>query len=218
MRDSEIPEFVYKVFSEEEHASSFLNEGRFRIGKLQTYKSIEDAGRKDKLEGQASYQFEDDLIQVHYSEEFEATGTSTKRGLMHVSGSLGNPTYIFCTSRPTADVEYLEQRFGSYMIRINDPKHFIDDLREALEKTEYRFLNKSHIAKRNVEYSKGQVIEADLETVASCELAVYQKPPEFEPEQEFRFIALMSHLDPPSPEPDYVEIDFGKKIDYASMC
>ena len=92
------------------------------------------------------------------------------------------------------------------------------DMQKTLEKTDYRFLNKSHIMTTNVEYSKGQVLDTDPEEAACCELAAYQKPPDFKPEQEFRIIILLSHLDPLEQIPEYVKLDFGKRIDYASMC
>ena len=218
MRDSEIPKFVYKALSEEKHAHDFLQEGRFRIGRLQSYKAIEDAGRRDSSEGEALYRFEDDLVQIHHSLEHEAVGTSTKRGLMNVSGSLGNPTYIFCTSLPSVDISYIRDRFGPFIVQINDPKRFIADMREALERTKFRFLNKGFVEGRKTEYSKGKILISDVREVASCKLAVYQKPPEFEPEKEFRFIALMNFLYPPDPLPEFVEVDLGKPIDYANLC
>lgn len=218
MRDSEIPKFVYKSFSQEDHARAFLEEGRFRIGRLQGYNAIEDAERRDRSEGEAVYRFEDDLVQIHYSAELEAVETSTKIGLMNVSGSLGNPTYIFCTSLPSVEISYIRDKFGPFIVQINDPKRFIADMREALQRTKYRFLNKGLVEARRAEYSKGEILKSDLSEVASCKLAVYQKPPEFEPEQEFRFIALMSFLARPDPLPDFVEVDFGKAIDYATMC
>ena len=213
-----MPEYVYKAFPREGFADEFIGAGRFRIGSLKHYKTIEDDNRIDKTEGEASYTFEDDLQQIHITLDSEETRTSTKRGQMHVSGSWGNPTYIFCTSLPGTDLDYLRDRFGRYIVRISNVEQFIHGMQEAIRRTTYPFIGNGHVRGRTVEYSKDLELPADLEEVASCELAYYQKPPEYSCEQEYRFVAMMDAINPPDELPDFIELDFGGNIEYAERC
>lgn len=214
---SEIPEIVYKAFKEEEFALNFINEGIFRIGSLNGYRMTEDASRKDPTEGESFYQFEEDLQQVHYSGDSETVRTSNKKGLMNVSGNWGNPTFIFCTSLPSVDVPYLKEKFGEFVVQINAPGQFISDMQEAILKTDYPFIGKGFVRGRYVEYSMGEVLTADLEVVDSCELATFQKLPEFSPENEYRFIAMMGAIKPPEVVPEFVELNIGRSLQYVQM-
>ena len=215
--DSDIPDFVYKAFPREEYALAFVNEGIFRIGSLNQYKQTEDENRKDATEGQSSYQYETELQQIHYSAAGEVVGTSTKKGLMNVGGIWGNPTYLFCTSLPCADPAFLRERFGNHLVQINDPRQLIHDMENALRKSDYNLLGNGRVFGRAVDYSKGQVLEIDVESATDCELSYTQKSAEYSDEREFRFIAMMEAF-PDEDPPEHIELNLGKQVDYASMC
>jgi hypothetical protein len=46
-----IPPHLYRGFTKEMYAMNFLNEGKFRLGLLEYYRTIEDNNRRDETEG-----------------------------------------------------------------------------------------------------------------------------------------------------------------------
>ena len=63
------PDILYRAYKKTEYAKSFVFEGRFRLGKLQIYRDIEDRNRADCTEGKGYYQDKDGI-----HEHFELGG------------------------------------------------------------------------------------------------------------------------------------------------
>ena len=59
-----LPPYVYKAFERSEYVRSFLDEGRVRLGLLQSYREIEGASRRDEAEGGTEYRIKGPVRQL----------------------------------------------------------------------------------------------------------------------------------------------------------
>ena len=100
-----IPEFLYRDFSKEEHVIEFIEKGKFRLSLLQSYKEIEDKCRRDESEGKS-----------------ESIVKKCLPGLtLRLKGTSGDSLYLFCTSGPNVDLDYMKGKWP-YIVKITDPE------------------------------------------------------------------------------------------------
>jgi hypothetical protein len=105
------PNPLLRFFKKVDHARSFIG-GEIRFGLLDIYKTIED-GRRDAMEGVAKFSWSGLPNPAHYE------------------GSSLNIRFILCTSHPEAERSVLTERFGSYIVRINEPIALLDRINVA---------------------------------------------------------------------------------------
>lgn len=196
---SDIPECVYRAFSNVKYADLFLENGKLRIGRIDAYRTIESRSRVDRTEGVAKTTF------------YEGEGAD--RRVMSAEASSANPVYILCTSLPNVEIEHLRQQFGNYVVQISDVAKFAEDIGLAIERAGYR-LNKP-VQYAAVEYSKGEFANSDLGPFAGATLGIIQKDRKFLPDSEFRFYATLPSSYLSNGVPPYLDLEFERAPQYA---
>jgi hypothetical protein len=194
-----IPHYLYKGFTKKKYAIDFLKKGKFRLGLLQCYKTIEDDNRRDESEGKS------ESIVEQYLPDF----------ILYLKGIHINPLYLFCTSGPDVDLEYMKAKWP-FVVKISDPKKLKNSLNENKPlNTKMKIVNKCKI--EEVRYTKGEAVEIDPESIEAVKLSYAQKPRSYEKECEFRYI--VNALPPLNHKHDifYLDYKLGYEIDYASF-
>ena len=100
---------LYRAFKEYDHLVAFI-EGDLRFGSLGYYTGIEDAARRDAMEGCASGLIRDVNWYLHFS--------ST------------NPVYISCFGKTETAVS----KFGRHIMKLNDENALVQRIRDSLPK------------------------------------------------------------------------------------
>lgn len=207
---------VFKAFSRKEYAEAFVKEGRFRMGSLQNYRTIEDGRRRDKSEGHGHIRVPGQVVTAHFDvndpDYFDVTEAPGHRD---VHTELGNPVYIFSTSLPEVDLSYIVNKFGQFVVQIDTPKQLALDITEHLKRRPEKYAG--GIEGRYVSYNRGEIVDAELDNVERTTLSYSQKPVYFIDEHEFRFIAI--NMDRPSVREvhECLEIDLGGPVSYARI-
>jgi hypothetical protein len=207
---------VFKAFSRIEHADAFVGQGRFRMGSLKSYRKTEDVRRKDDAEGHGHIWVPGAVVTAHFDAKdpdyFEVTEGPGHRD---VHSELGNPIYIFSTSLPEVDLDYLKNRFGRFIIQIDAPEQLAHDITEHLKRRPEKFAG--GIEGCMVSYNRDGIVDADLDNYKLISLSYSQKSADFVDEYEFRFVAI--NMDRPSERRafEYLEIDLGGPVSYARV-
>jgi hypothetical protein len=161
--------------------------------------------RRDESEGTGSLLIPGDVPVVGLNPATgQVSSRSTQPGHFNYSSEFLNPTYVFCTSGPAANGENLRKLFGNYVIAIDNPRGFAEQLFEALKLLQLPddrrldFLDGSP-----VRYDKGE--EGEYPSMADhLRIDFGQKPRRYEPEQEYRFTAVLSG--PGAGAPPYLDV------------
>ena len=209
------PNFVYRAFDKEKYAKALVNEGRIRLGELRKYRGIEDARRRDATEGEAHVQFPDEVTRIHFDLVSGESHSSRGPGIMHSHSSLGNPIYIFCTSLPEVDLEHMRRNFGKHIVKIGDPAQLSADLQLAMENSDLQL--QGRVDSSRVKYTKGELAAADSKPSERFRLSYLQKPKQFQPEREFRFVAIIGGVVRPSDLPQDIDLNLGGRLEYAEL-
>ena len=209
------PKFVIKAFDNEDYVKDFLESGIFIVRELRRYKNIENAARRDATEGDAHFQYPDQITSIHMYPSSDTTTTSVKPGMMKVQASLGNPILVYCTSLPDIEHEYLKEKFGKYLVKIEDPIQLAVDMHRGVINAGYSPIGP--VRGGSVKYTKGLPVAKDLGPGEGSLLSYIQKPKKFCDEHEFRFASVLSGLLRPSELPDIVKINLGEAISYAKQ-
>jgi len=193
-----IPPYLYKGFTEKIHAIEFLEKGKFRLGLLECYKTIEDNNRRDESEGQS----------VSIVKKYLPDHTLQLKG-KHI-----NPLYLFCASGPKVDLDYMKTKWP-FIVKINDPKMLKNSINENKPLNTKVEIGKCKIEK--VRYTKGEVVDIDPNSIEAVKLCYTQKPRSYVKDCEIRYIVTASP--PINYEPDmYLDYNLGHEIDYASFA
>ena len=207
------PKAVYRSFKKPGCLEDFLDHGRFRIGCIDHYRRIEDSGRRDESEGEARYRRPGIVTKVHFSRCSDETFETNEPGDVETSARIGNPTYLFCTSRTSIDLNWMRHKFGDFVALISEPRTLALDLCHYFQTSEYRLAG--GIEGCCVQYTKDTVIQTKLSSIQIGQLSYSQKPGKHKKEKEFRYVAILFHK-PQDGEFPYLEIDLNKKLTYAS--
>lgn len=193
-----IPSFLYKGFSKENYAIDFLKKGKLRLGLLEYYKTIEDETRRDRSEGKS------ESIVKKYLPELT----------LYLKGKHINPLYLFCTSGPNVDLNYIKANWP-FVVKISDPeklKNSIDNNKPL--NTKMKMTNRCKI--EEIRYTKGEIVEIDPNSIEAVKLSYAQKPRSYEKECEYRYI--VTALPPKDHNSDlYIDYELGHEIYYASL-
>lgn len=193
-----IPKYLYRGFSEEKYAIEFIEKGKFRLGRPQYYKTIEDVSRRDESEGKS------ESIVKKYLPDFT----------LRLTGTYGNPLYLFCTSGPNVDLDYIKGKWP-YIVKITDPEKLKKSLC-AIKPINTKMETTGRCMIKEVSYTKWEAIDIDPDSIEAVKLTYTQKPRSYEKECEFRYI--VTTLPPLNHKPDtFLEYNFGNRIDYASF-
>ena len=181
------------------YAIDFLTKGKFRLGLLEYYKTIEDDNRRDESEGKS------ESIVKQYLPDFT----------IYLKGTHINPLYLFCTSGADVNLEYMRAKWP-FVVKISDPEKLKNSLDENKPlNTKMKIVSKCKI--EEVRYTKGEAVEIDPESIEAVKLSYAQKPRLYEKECEFRYI--VTALPPPNHKPDmYLDYKLGYEINYASFA
>ena len=209
------PSYVYKAFNEREYLEWFIDEGKFRLGNLRTYKSIEDLARRDNDEGTAVYRRPGMVTSVAFSKDNDDTFVTEAPGHINTHTELGNPKFVFCTSLPNVNLQYMKERFGKYIVKITEPKTFAQDISQYLYSIPTRFAG--GIEGIEIQYNRNEIIEKELDNKDRVTLSYSQKSFEFKDETEFRFVALVLGTPSKRYNEDYLDINIGKRLQYVDI-
>ncbi len=209
------PTFLYRAFEEEQHAEDFVKLGKFRLGLMDTYKSIEDRSRRDRREGMSSSYVKTSVTEVKISRETnEVIGTESVPGRLHVRGTFIEPIYLLCTSGPTVDLTRLKKELGSWVVRINNPSCFLSELCNAIPTNPNIELGKCSM--EAVSYTKDEDVDIDPDSFESVGLNWIQKPRDLDWQCEYRYVVKTRRV--VGREPDsHLFYDFNAAILYAEI-
>src|SRR5438874_13255330 len=109
---AKFPDAVIKAFDSSARLEDFLA-GKFRLSRIEYFKTIEDKNRRDESEGTAEYVVQESITSVHLPPSNGETRTTEAMGEMHVAANLGNPISVFCTSLPPG-LNCVKERMGGF--------------------------------------------------------------------------------------------------------
>ncbi|MCK4911629.1 MAG: hypothetical protein KAR83_08290, partial [Thermodesulfovibrionales bacterium] len=208
---NDTPKILYKSYKKEKYANDFISRGKFRLGRIDFYKNIEDNARCDKSEGESSSFVSGDVPYVAINDKLVETHQGFKKGYFHLSGTHLNPQYLFCTSGPQVDLDWLRENMGEYIVVINNPVMFLEHIRlnspitPKIKLSGIPFIDE-------VVYNKGEVVEINSDSMEAVRLTWKQKPVSYCKECEWRVVVTTEMVDTPD---KYIEYDFKKRIEYA---
>ena len=211
------PDVVVRAFREKAHAEDFALRGRFRMGNLRTYTEIEDEGRRDRSEGEGHFQRFGMVNCVDFSRDSDETTTSTRPGYVDSHIELLNPKFVFSCSRPRVDLDLLRDRFGPWIVRINQPRRLAQDISDYLQTLPYRFAGRGGVEGCFVRYNKGEKSGTQSQAKDTIPLAYIQKPATFSGEREFRFVVIITGKPSKWFDDDFLLLDLGRTLDYVEL-
>lgn len=220
----EFPEFCYKAYKCEDYAKQFIDRGTFRMGCLLSYTEIEDESRRDPTEG-IGLTKEPGIITVAWVSPNPAEKTiwTKERGHQEHHIESGNATFCFCACLPDVNLDYMKDKFGQYIVKINDPRKLAEDISEYSISSGQRFL----IEGCKVFYNKGLKLDRKLTDHERLDMPYKQKPQSFSSDCEFRIVAikfgepckeeckyLSGEFEQVEPKCKFIEVNLGKQLNY----
>ncbi len=205
---------LLRFFEKEEYARSFV-EGEIRFGLLDRYKTIEGS-RKDEAEGRVSFYWNLKAPQLRIDRKTREVVDRTESDQnIHGSGLSLNRYYILCTSHPEADLAVLSEKFGRFVVRINDPLSLLQRIRAIWQKHQLALDDDSAFV-APVVYNKNGLLEPDPYLIAPAGYSYSQKPSSFEQEREFRYVLICSVDDKRTFE-NFITLTVGDCSDICSL-
>ncbi|HHI4957673.1 TPA: hypothetical protein ACP5S6_004612 [Vibrio parahaemolyticus] len=190
----ELPKILYKAFNKRAYAESFLD-GNVRMCTLEAYKNMENNPRQDKSEGQAQYTIPNTGPRQSIRLESGLVITESE-DVRIVHQSRTDQHFIYCFSNPKSNkLENLPTKFGKYIVKINNPKKFVKDLKRSIKQIESYKINPPTLEHGDVSYTKYLALSKRDKS-----LAWRQKPESYSDEMEFRLALWLSLLEK-QPEP-----------------
>ncbi len=178
------PNTLYRFFDKEEYAQAFLD-GEIRFGNIKRYKEIE-GDRKDESEGKASFYWNQKAPSVTINKKslkIVENGESNQN--ISFEATFLNPVYILSTSEESVNIDELKRRFGAYIVRINKPSLFL----EQLKKTDTNHPIGT-VELKKVIYNKNGLMEPNPLLQAPSDYSYIQKPEVYKVEKEYRYVLI----------------------------
>jgi len=224
----EFPEYCYKAFECEEYAEDFVHRGIFRMGCQLSYKAMENEQLRDKTEGTGLTKEYGPVTYVGFSQDpNEKPIYIQKMDYQEHHSEQYNARFCFCTCLPTVQREHMKNNLGKYIVKINNPRKLAEDINDYLLGDN----QKVSVEGCFVVYNKGERLNGKLGTNERLKLAYKQKPKSFNPDCEFRIVAMnmgkicngeckfiVGSSEGADPECKYITIKLGKELDYAQLC
>jgi hypothetical protein len=159
------PDTLLRTFEKEEYARAFIG-GAIRFGLLAGYRAAEES-RQDATEG---------LVRVVWR----------LQSPIYCERSSMNNYYILCTSHPETERQVLTDRFGGYIVQINDP---IELRRRIGVAWEANSLASGRCVIEPVVYDKDEMLDPAPGLLPPASYSYSQKPRvPFGVEREFRYV------------------------------
>jgi len=184
------------------------------MGNLRVYSTLEDAERRDSSEGKGHFQRFGTVRSVDFVPGAADTFVAQAPGYVHTHTELLNPKFILSCALPGVDVEFLRSRFGTWLVRIDDPRRLAQEISGYLGGLPNRFAGVEGCL---VHYNKGGKVQADLSNIASTRLSYSQKPATFNQEREFRFVVIEMGTPSSRFNENYLPIDLGRALNYVTV-
>lgn len=184
------------------------------MGNLRVYSSLEDAERRDPSEGEGHFQRFGTVTSVDFVPRSDETFVSQAPGYVHTHTELLNPKFLLSCSLPGVDLEYLRSRFGSWVVRIDDPQRLAQEVSNHLGGLHDCFTGVEGCV---VHYNKGGKLHADLSNIASTRFSYSQKPEAYRAEREFRFVVIATGKPSSWFDDDYLTVDLRRALDYVTV-
>jgi hypothetical protein len=214
----EYPLRLYRAFNEEKYARQFVEEGKFRLGLLEVYRTIECRARRDGTEGTGHYGLKGQVASIRFSKDPAIDPVCVeKEGVQEWHTENGNSVFLLCCSDPSAGKEKIRSRFGLHVVEIVSPVSLAIDIDHALNGSDGR--GHFNVYGTYVEYNKGQLIADGRKSEELTVLSYTQKPSSFSDEKEFRFCVVAMGVDflESRNRKRFLDIDLGEPIRYASL-
>lgn len=211
------PEFLFRHFSEKEWAEKFIEEGSIRFTRLEVFAEHEDEIRRDDSEGVGRISYTDEVTTLSVNRNtFEVVGERTAQGTMQLSCSFLNIVHVLCFSCPPKNsLELLPNKFGRYVVKINDPS------RLGQEITDYLCVHNRIAAPVEcvkVQYNHRQLFNEIPPISEIPKLSFANKPNHYRDEYEYRFVLILGIFQPINVQEDKCyDIHLNKKLDYAEL-
>jgi hypothetical protein len=197
------------------HAEDFAHRGRFQMGNLRVYAAIEDEKRQDPTEGDGHFQRFGIVTTVEFMRDSDETFVSKKPGYVHTHVELLHPKFVFCCAAPGVDLDHLRKQFGPWLVRIDQPRQFAQEVSAYLETLPYKFAG--GVEGCFVQYNKGDRTRRPLNPTAQTHLSYMQKPSSFSEDNEFRFVVIVIGNPRDQFDGDHLPIDLGRALDYVTI-
>ena len=141
LRDQPIRPF-YK-FVPQEIYDNYISKGSFQLGSLKYYRDIENESSKDRMEG-----FSNIII-------------STGERQIYTSLISGFDQYILCGTHTLEESEYMADRFGGVILKINSIGSFADKVMKAIGASDWqlREITYSDFKAYRVDQSAGDYLD-----------------------------------------------------------
>jgi len=183
----EFPEFRYKAFNCKKYAEDSIDSGIFRLNCLGYCRNMEDEPRRDPTEGSGCTREPGIVTYYGYTQNLkEKPVILQKPGYQDHQIEQLNPVYCFCTCLPEVNRAHMLEKFGKYIVKINEPKRLAEDINDYFISKGQKIL----IEGCRVVYNKGQKLDRELTDNERLDLSYKQKPESFSPDCEFRIVAI----------------------------
>lgn len=209
------PQFVYRAFAKKSYAEDFALRGRFRMGNLRVYSTLEDVQRHDASEGQGQFQRLGMVTSVDFFADSDETSITEAPGYVHTQTELLNPKFLLSCSLAGVDLAYLRSKFGAGLVRIDNPQKLAQEISSYLEDLPHQFAG--GVEGCVVHYNKGGEVRTGLSNIASTRLSYSQKPARFNQEKEFRLVTIAMGTPGSWLNVDYLPIDLDRTLDYVTL-
>jgi len=208
------PRVLYRCFKKKKHALMFIEEGIVRLGLLNYYKNIEDNNRQDESEGEGSVHIPGEVTKFSIGRNDKIVSETKEQGHLHYRSSSGNAIYILsCVFPPDNDISKISSKFGSYIVRINDPRRLGQDITNKLWENAEDI--RPIIECTKIIYNKGHFLSEEFSKENRWKLSFIQKPERFNDEYEYRLVAI--EFKPALTKEEFMYVKFGCAIEYAEL-
>jgi hypothetical protein len=199
-REREAPDVLYRGFGSLDHARQFVNEGVISLGRLDRYRTLEDARRRDESEGTAALR----------------TPAPNRIDLIPEHWQAMNRVYVLCCS--AADPALVATKFGRHLVRINKPRDLVADIRSYV--SSHSIVPNPEVYATWVRYDRGDSVPASPDVDEWLRLSCSQKPASFMDEQEYRLAILsLRSYQHPAPDPLWarVSVKLSRALAYCDL-
>lgn len=152
------PKYLYRFFKKRIYRDRFI-QGLIRFGSLEGYREIEDEKIKDMDGGKArgKYKTNKQIFISINNVSGEVIEKGFKKGDVSVTGESPNTFFIVSLSGDKVDIKSLSEKFGKYVVKINNIQKLLDSINENCKIS----WSIGKIRLGQVEYNKGEHIRME---------------------------------------------------------
>ena len=202
-------QYFYRFFKTNDRRDQFIS-GSIRFVNIEEYKEIEDAQRRDEDEGEPKGKYQADRQVLKISPETGSLIESEYQfGDVNISGSSMNKFFVVCMSDKGANLQLLSEKFGKYIVRVNDIEKLLHLLNIARRKISWSV---GKIMFTQVKYDRGNYLQMNEgDPHLPFEYYYAQKSENFASEVEWRLV-LIGGLEAAGRREKFIEVGSLEKI------